>query len=175
MAEVQVRRIQGRTILRLRGRHTEGAGRERAAALAGQRLPSRVGETQADSTRVLCLGPRDWLLVSNQYAPCTLRRSLEPDWASEGLVLVDMSEGLAVLEVQGTASRELLAKGCGLDLHPRRFPVGHCARTRFAQIAGVIDCLGEPSRFELFVVRSYADYLHAWLRDAAVEFDGPRA
>jgi sarcosine oxidase subunit gamma len=73
--------------------------------------------------------------------------------------------------VRGSAARELLSKGCGLDLHPESFPAGHCARARFAQIPVVIECLEEPPRFEMTVARSYLQYLQSWLEDAAVEFE----
>jgi sarcosine oxidase subunit gamma len=75
------------------------------------------------------------------------------------------------LRVQRPDARELLSKGCGLDLHPRFFAPDQCARTRFAQIPVVIDCLNGPSRFELYVARSHLSYLHSWLVDAAAEFD----
>jgi sarcosine oxidase subunit gamma len=65
----------------------------------------------------------------------------------------------------------LLSKGCGLDLHPRSFPAGRCARTRFAQIPVVLDCPDEDSRFDMYAGRSYRQYLHEWLLDAAVEFE----
>jgi sarcosine oxidase subunit gamma len=138
--------------------------------LAGQELPLQVGAMLSGPTRVMCVGPHEWLLVSPERDALTLRESLEPNLATQGLVLVDVTGGLATLEVRGPATRELLTKGCGLDLLSRRFPVGRCARTRFAQIPLTIACLEEPPRFELYVGRSYAHYLHTWIIDAAAEF-----
>ena len=109
----------------------------------------------------MCLGPADWLLVSQMH--------FATEVSAQGLALVELTDGVAGLAVTGSAVRELLAKGCGLDLHPRSFPAGRCARTRFAQIPLVMDCL-EASRFELYAARSYEHYLHAWLDDAAREF-----
>jgi sarcosine oxidase subunit gamma len=68
---------------------------------------------------------------------------------------VDYSDRLAVIEVRGTAARALLSKGCGLDLSDRAFPARYCARTRFAQLAVILECL-DDSRFELTVARSYS-------------------
>jgi hypothetical protein len=62
------------------------------------------------------------------------------------------------------------SKSCGLDLHPRTFPVGRCARTRFAQILVTIDCFDDTPRFELHLARSYAQYLDAWIVHSAAEF-----
>jgi len=64
-----------------------------------------------------------------------------------------------------------------LDLHPRAFPVGHCAQTHFAH-AGALICLwDERPAFELVVRRSFADYLWQWLltaaRDMALGIEAP--
>jgi sarcosine oxidase subunit gamma len=148
---------------------------KKRGTIDGPELPSEVGATVSGGMHVLCMGPAEWLIVSTERAACTLRERIEPGLARQGLVLVDLSDGLAGLAVQGVAARDLLSKGCGLDFHPRIFPAGQCARTRFAQIPIIIDCLDEPPRFELYVARSYLHYLHAWLIDAAVEFGNPFA
>lgn len=136
--------------------------------LSGRALPVETGATLPDLPRVLCLGPGDWLLVSQPHQAATLREQLEPAASRCGLAWTEMTDGLAMLEVSGAAVRELLAKGCGLDLHPRAFPPGRCARTRLAQIAVVVDCRA-ATRFELYVARSHAAWLHDWLADAASE------
>jgi sarcosine oxidase subunit gamma len=82
---------------------------------------------------------------------------------------VNLSDALSILRMQGRVAREVLSKGCGLDLHPHTFPAGRCARTRFAGLAVTLDCV-QPERFELYVARSYSSYLHAWLLDAGAEF-----
>jgi len=138
--------------------------------IADQPLPNRVGATAAGAMRVLCTGPGDWLITSQAHSAASLRVHLEPGLSEQGLVLVDLTDGLAVFETRGAAARDVLSKGCGLDFHPRSFPPGRCARTRFAQVPVVIDYLEESSCFELYVPRSYGSYLHAWLSDAAIEF-----
>jgi sarcosine oxidase subunit gamma len=92
------------------------------------------------------------------------------DLRSQGHASVDVTDGIAVLEVQGRATRALLSKGCGLDFHPQSFPTARCARTRFAKITLVIECVDQSPRFYLYVARSYLHYLRAWLIDAAAEF-----
>lgn len=166
----QVLSLGARTVLRLKSwepRH--GAGDP--IVLAGWKLPSEVGATLAGPPRILCTAPGEWLLVSRGGLGVGTRETLEARLPA-GQVLVDLSEGLSVFGAQGVAVREVLAKGCGLNLHPRRFPPGACARARFAQIPVIIDCIQDPNHFELYVMRSYAHYLKDWLLDAAVEFDG---
>jgi sarcosine oxidase subunit gamma len=170
-AAVQISPVSGQTLFALRSwlpRRAQSA----PVVVGGQELPSQVGAIVSDTPRVMCLGPQEWLIVSSDCDASGLRARIEPDLAKQGLVLVDLTDGFATLEVQGPAARELLSKGCGLDFHPRSFPAGYCARTRFAQFPLTIACLSEPLRFELIAGRSYARYLQAWLTDAAVTLTG---
>ncbi len=66
--------------------------------------------------------------------------------------------------------RELLAKGCPLDLHPRVFDVGQCAQSHLAKAPILIRQLDREPAFEIVVRRSFADYLWVWLEDAAAEY-----
>lgn len=166
--------VPGRGCLRLRSwlpQHTDGS---QPVTLADETLPARVGAVLSGAGRVLCVGPANWLVVGATQAVAELAQRLAPQARQQGLALVDQSDAFTVLRLSGSEVREVLAKGCGLDLHPRSFGPGRCAGARFAQIPAVIDCL-EESVFELYVVRSYAHYVQSWLRDAALEFDAAGA
>jgi sarcosine oxidase subunit gamma len=168
---VQITTMTFRTSLRLKSwlpQHTNGV---KPVVLAGRQLPLQVGATLPASPRVLCVGPGEWLVVSYARQALELREDIEPALSRQGLVLVDLTHGLSGLDVRGSAAREVLSKGSGLDFHPRSFPVDRCARTRLAQIPVVIDCLDASPRFELYVARSYFQYLHSWIFDAASEFE----
>ena len=165
-AVIQISPVSGRSVLRLRSWLPEFSRGGKPVILDGRELPAQVGEILPGQVRALCVSPGEWLLVSTES---DWPQPLRPEESTQGLVLVDLTDGLAIIDVRGSAAREILCKGCGLDLHPRSFPAGRCARTRFAQIPVVVECLG-PSRFELYVARSYLHYLHSWLEDAAVEF-----
>jgi sarcosine oxidase subunit gamma len=139
---------------------------ETRALLSKRGLPLRVGETSAAfGALALCLGPQEWWLVSREHEPLSISPHVESELAAEGLMIADLTEGLAVLEVHGRSTRDLLSKACGLDFHPRVFGVGRCARTRFAQIPAVLFCRDDSHRFELYVARSYAHYVQAYLTD----------
>lgn len=156
-AVIQIDAIGGGTLLQLKSWLPQNA------TFIGQRLPSQIGEISSGTPRVLCVGPGEWLVVSRD-------RRVQFEESDLGLAQVDVTDGLGRLELRGRATRELLSKGCGLDFHPRSFPAGRCARTRFAQIAVIIECLDAAPSFELYVGRSYLHYLHSWLVDAAAEF-----
>jgi len=80
-----------------------------------------------------------------------------------------MSQALSRVRIDGYQSRALLAKGCALDLHPRRFPSGRCARTRLAGMPVIVRCVGEFAS-ECVVPSSHQAYFASYLQDAAVEF-----
>jgi sarcosine oxidase, subunit gamma len=169
---VHISVIPDRTVLTLRSWLPRDA-HSTPLRLDGEELPSQVGAIRSVGALILCLAPQEWWIVSRTRDLQDVARRVGKDLTPPGCVLLDLSEGFAALEVRGPAARALLSRGCGLDFHPREFPPGRCARTRFAQIPLTIVCVDEASRFELWVTRSYLHYLHAWLSDAAVAFAIP--
>jgi sarcosine oxidase subunit gamma len=75
------------------------------------------------------------------------------------------------LRLRGSASREVLGKGCALDLHPRAFGQGAAAQTMLGQ-AGVILLAvnGGGVDYRILIRSSFARYLADWLLDAAEEY-----
>lgn len=134
---------------------------------AGTALPSSTGSTADGAVHILCLGPGEWLAVSD--ADEALEEHLRV-WNQTrrpaGIAAMNVTDAFAVIQIQGRHARAVLSRGCGLDLHPTQFPRAACARTLFAKIALIVDCVG-PERFDLYLGRSYQAYLHAWLTDAA--------
>lgn len=170
-AAIHIDVVNGRAALRLRSWTPEHPAGTRTVMLDGRELPSQVGATVSGQVRVLCLGPADWLIVSDTLSATHIYEQVMSDMRQQGLAVVDQTHGLGILKVRGRAARELLSKGCGLDLHPRSFPSGRCARTRFAQMPVAIDCVSDADTFELYIARSYLAHLRSWLLDAAAEFD----
>jgi len=158
-------RASPRLVLRVRSRESRVGGT--SLTLAGSKLPDRVGAVVEGRLRILCAGPGDWLIVHPPTEVARLRNVWTPELTAQSLTFVDLTAGLIVLEVSGTSLKEVLEKSCGLDFDPRHFGTGQCARTRFAQIPVVIDCVQDLSRLDLYVARSYAQYLQDWLLDAA--------
>jgi sarcosine oxidase, subunit gamma len=165
---LRIAAIEKRAAVRLKS-STPALSATPAASLVPAALSGRV--------RMLVLGPDECLAVADSLeGPAlreSLRRHLGQGSAAQLIAAVDLSSGLKAVRVEGRAARELLGKGCGLDFHPRSFPTGHCTRTRFAQLAVVIDCPDERTGFDLYVGRSYLRDLSAWLIDAALEFQQP--
>jgi sarcosine oxidase subunit gamma len=65
----------------------------------------------------------------------------------------------AVIRLEGEGVREVLLKGCSLDLLGQGYEPGTVRRVRFAEIAALIQII-DAQTIELYVFRSYAHY--AW-------------
>jgi sarcosine oxidase subunit gamma len=127
-------------------------------------MPNRV--TAMGTTRVLWLGHDEWLVTAEGDAPELLSR-LERAVAGRRAAVADLSASRVVLAIAGSGARDLLAAGCGLDLHRRVFGPGQCAQTLFARVPVILDQLDDAPRYRLLVRRSYARWLADWLIDAA--------
>jgi heterotetrameric sarcosine oxidase gamma subunit len=119
--------------------------------------------------RLLTLGPGEWLLISDTVDASTLHEHATR-LRLQGIAAAGPSPGFATLYMEGPAARDVLAKSCGLDLHPSKFPVGLSTRTRLAQLPVIIEYLNAKPRFELYLGRSYGSYLISWLNDALLGF-----
>jgi sarcosine oxidase, subunit gamma len=136
-----------------------------AAGRVGEALgtPLPVVPNTGNDT-VLWLGPDEWLVFGADEE--RVRDALGDEPGS----VVDVSANRVVLELSGPAAREVLAKGCSIDLHPRAFGPGRCAQTLLARAAVVVHQVDDVPTYRLLVRPSFAGYLTAWLRDAMAEF-----
>lgn len=123
--------------------------------------------------RAVWLAPDEWLLTSTGHAPDELEQRVRES-VPPGAAVVDVSAQRIGVRVSGRRARDVLAKGCSVDLHPRVFVRGRAAQTTVG-LAGVIllalSDLGDD--FLLLVRSSFAGYLADWLLDAAEEFSEP--
>ncbi|MFB9681128.1 sarcosine oxidase subunit gamma [Streptosporangium vulgare] len=138
-----------------------------SASTAGDVPPS---STSASGRQVLWLGPDEWLVVGPP-GDTGLEGRLRAAAGTGHAAVTDVSAQRTVLLVTGPKARDLLSHGCALDLHPRVFGPGRCAQTMLAR-AQVVLTAREDDGFHIFVRSSFADYLAAWLLDAAGEYLG---
>nr|WP_246174235.1 sarcosine oxidase subunit gamma family protein [Paraburkholderia hayleyella] len=125
--------------------------------------------TSGAQAEVLWLGPDEWLVRSHEPQHATLEAALREALAGQFAAVVDVGSGHTVLEASGQRVREVLARGCPLDLHPRVLAPGQCAQSHYFKAAIVlVPLLGE--RYELIVRRSFADYCCRIMLDAAQPF-----
>jgi len=137
------------------------------ADLAGLPLPLTPNQVAVmGSVRTLWLGPDEWLVTAEDDTPELLPR-LERAVAGRRAAVIDLSASWVVLAIAGSGARDLLAAGCGLDLHPRVFGPGQCAQTLLARVPIILDQLDDAPHYRVLVRRSFARWLTDWLADAA--------
>ncbi|MDH3661506.1 MAG: sarcosine oxidase subunit gamma, partial [Alphaproteobacteria bacterium] len=129
-------------------------------------LPSEPCQsaTQAEIT-ALWVGPDQWLITCpNDRLGETVAKLDEATRAVHAAV-ADVSAGRTVFRLAGPSALDVVAKGCPLDLHPRVARPGLVAGSVFAKITALIH-LREADVVDLYLGRSFADYLWAWLEEA---------
>ncbi len=139
----------------------------------GAPLPRQCGHTTASGPHtVVWLGPDEWLVLSQADTTAVateLREALGSDPGS----VVDVSANRTTLELSGPAARQVLEKGCPLDLHPRAFGPGRAVTTTVGPVAVLLWQVDDLPAYRLLPRSSFADYLALWLLDAMSEYRGP--
>jgi sarcosine oxidase subunit gamma len=146
-------------------------GAEASTAL-GVDLPTTPNTwVPSDAGRAVWLGPDEWLLSSTTETPEEFEGRVRAAALPLGGSATDVSAQRIGLRLTGARVRDILAKGCSIDLHPRVFGWGSSAQTALGQAGVVLLALSDTGDDYLVLVRSsFAGYLGDWLLDAALEF-----
>lgn len=161
--------------INLRGRASDAAFVNAVEQELGQALPVQPNTISAGRHQVCWLGPDEWLVVTPVSASPELADRLDQSLSTIHASVNDISGGQVVLMLSGTRSREVLASGCTLDLHPREFRAGDCAQSGLARANVLIALVDDEPTFMVVVRRSFSDYLCRWLArtgsDAGIVFN----
>lgn len=139
-------------------------------AMTGPRawsLPG-FGQSAATAGRIsICVRPERWLLV-HARGPAGASAA---DWeraVGNDAGIVDLSSALTVFRLSGATVREMLARGCRLDLDPGAFAPGQAAATIMAQVSVILVALS--SGMLLLTPSTTARHLSEWLAHTAAPF-----
>ena len=143
-----------------------------ATRVLGQPMPLTANTFTSGEHRVYWIGPDEWLVmtggeVTSAEGAAALGSELAEALAGFHAAINDVSGGHVALCVSGVDARTVLAKGCTLDLHPREFGLGQCARTGLAKATVLLGVPDNASTYTIIVSRSFSDYLCRWLAHAA--------
>ena len=149
-----------------------GAVGAEASAALGSALPTAPNTWVPTGTgRAVWLGPDEWLLSSTTETPEELEARVRAAVLPLGGSAADVSAQRIGLRLTGARVRDVLAKGCSIDLHPRVFGRGSGAQTALGQAGVVLLALSDAGDdYGVLVRSSFAGYLADWLLDAALEF-----
>ena len=171
---LQERALTGQLVLRVRGSLDEASAAVQSSIGVG--LPGRlqfVGDpSNPDEVSLAWLSPDEWRLC------CPIKEAYEIEeklrQALSGVsgvthAVVNNSGGFTMLEVSGPEVTNLLKKSTGYDIRPAHFPIGKVVGTSFAKTSvTLLRC--EEQTWQLWVRRSFADYVWLWLQNAAREY-----
>lgn len=149
---------------------TESA--EKVEHMLGISLPEGHGRTTgaADGLHAIWLAPDEHIVVdvSREQVPGAVERHAA---ALEGLPgqVLDLSANRAVLELQGICAREVLEKGCHIDLHPREFPVSSAVSTLLGPVPVILH-RAEEFTYRILPRSSFATFTVLWILDAMREY-----
>ena len=116
-------------------------------------------------TRILWSGPSNWLLVSTKK---DILNSVQKICGDKNFAVTDLSHSRAIIELKGSNSKEVLKKGCPINLN--EFKVNNCANSIFHGITITIDMISnDPETFRIFALRSFGESLHHSITDACLE------
>jgi|TARA_B100000586_G_C19916391_1_gene345370 sarcosine oxidase subunit gamma len=136
-------------------------------------LPKRAGDTSAkEKITLLWLGPNEWILVSNfEIAKETNIYELEQvlfDGISKPNLgaVTNVTDHFTIFSLSGTNIFKILCKGCPYDFESKNFSDNKAVRTIINHIDVTIHRKNK-NNIDLYVRRSFANYLWNWLKDSA--------
>lgn len=158
-------------LVNVRGDTRDAAFMQAMESVLGCRPPEKANTiAHGNGYEMLWLGPDEWLVRSATAHDATrtapLQAKLGAAFAGVFAAVVDIGSGYTVLEISGTRTREVLARGCPLDLHPKLFGEGQCAQSHYFKASMTLVPTGANS-FDIVVRRSFADYFVKMMLDAA--------
>jgi sarcosine oxidase subunit gamma len=136
-------------------------------ARRGLNFPEFGRIARARDTLVLGTRPERWLVLAAPGPPgAALSLWREP--CAGCAAAVDLSCAFTALYIAGPAVREVLARGCRLDLHEEAFASGSVASTLIAQVAVTLAAL--PAGWLLLTPSTTARHFREWLTATAGPF-----
>ena len=158
------------TQLNLRGDASNESFVAAVGQTLGQSLPLAANTFSSGAHDVYWLGPDEWLVCSESEVAGRLIGRLQDALSGQSAAVTNVSAGQVALQLRGEAARHILAKGCTLNLEPSAFRVGDCAQSGLAKATALVALRDESPRFDIFVRRSFAEYVVLWLHHAGREY-----
>ena len=116
-------------------------------------------------TRILWSAPRTWFIISKKE---NIINNIKEKCTDENFAITDISHSRTVIQIKGLQAREILKKGCPLNIN--EFKTNNCAGTVFHGISIVVDLIdNNPDTFNLLTLRSFGESFYHHVTDAALE------
>ena len=90
----------------------------------GLNLPTSLKSSSNSNTRILWLGPNNWVVFSSDL---DLIQKEKDQFKEEDFAITNISHSRTIIELEGDLVNEVLKKGCPLDINS--FKEGDCANS----------------------------------------------
>ena len=138
-----------------------------AIQIEGLGFPIENSKVESNKeTRILWSAPRTWFIISKKE---NIINNIKEKCTDENFAITDISHSRAVIQIKGLQAREILKKGCPLNIN--EFKTNNCAGTAFHGISIVVALIdNNPDAFNLLTLRSFGESFYHHITDAALEF-----
>lgn len=161
----------------VRGQASDPAFLQATEKVMGIPLPTDACTSSGDPAgiHILWMGPDEWLIVTPEGTAPKFITSLSKAFRRLHAAIVDVSESRTVIQIRGLNARNVLDKGCSIDLHPRVFAPGNVVNTLLGRCHITVhqtslDTLSNHPSYDIYVHRSFSEYLWSWIEDASREY-----
>lgn len=127
--------------------------------------------TTLERFTALPLSPGQWMLMTTPGSGdgSSLLTIVSDQIAGVGY-LSEQSDARVCVRLTGPRARDVMAKGCRLDLHPRATAPGFCAQTVMAQVGVILHQVDDAPTYDMLVYSGFARSFWEWIADAAGEY-----
>ena len=129
-------------------------------------LPSILRSSSNSNTRILWVGPDNWLVFSSSL---DLIKKEKQQFNDTDFAITNISHSRTIIELEGDLVNEVLKKGCPLDINS--FKEGDCAGSVYNGITITIDFVSDkPNKVRISGLRRFGESLYHSITDACLEF-----
>jgi len=128
-------------------------------------FPNILKVNSNDNTRILWMGPNNWLIISKN----NLSNELKNNFFSSDFAVTDISHSRSIIELQGSNAKEVIKKGSPFDIE--KLEENNCTNTVFNGITITIDNIdNSTNKIRIISLRSFGESLYHSVTDACLEF-----
>ena len=128
-------------------------------------FPEALKVNSNDQTRILWMGPENWLVISSNH----LLNELNEKFSTTEFAVTDISHSRSIIELQGSDVLEVIKKGSPFDIES--LTKNNCTSTVYNGITITIDNIEDSkNQIRIISLRSFGESLYHSVTDACLEY-----
>ena len=128
-------------------------------------FPEVLKVNSNDQTRILWMGPENWLVISSN----NLLNELNEKFSTTEFAVTDISHSRSIIELQGSDVLEVIKKGSPFDIESLK--KNNCTNTVYNGITITIDNIEDSkNQIRIISLRSFGESLYHSVTDACLEY-----